>query len=773
MPADAQAQSAIVNFLWSIAELLRDAFKKSENQNVILPFTVLRRLDHALASSKAAVLAAEAKYKALGLENRDQMLRKASGFAFYNTTALDYDACLDAGSEHLAANLRKYLSGFSDNIQEIFRRFRFDDVLRDLNAVNRLFQVASKFNEKTVLNLAPYHPKTNPDGLTNHQMGMVFEQLVRRFNEAVNENPGEHYTPRDAIRLLVRLALALDPDAVTVPGITRTIGDCCAATGGLPILAREEIKRAHRAHFRKTQPGLTDEDYARSLAPKVHIFGQELNPQTWAIGQSELFLLNPEATGERSEFYLGSVLAHDGFSPLRLDWQLANPPYGTEWKVDQKAVEEEHARGTGGRFAPGLPRISDGQLLFMLHKLAHMNPDAFSLVGVVSNGSPLFSGEAGGGESEIRRHILERDLLYAVVGLPEQLFYNTGIQTYLWLLTNRKPADSEGKVMLLDASGPEFWTQLSRSLGNKRREIADHQIDRITELFTTYRPGEHTRIFPVSEFGYRRIQIERPLRLNFAPTPLRLERLFAQTGFRALALSKKREPAVRAAEEEAGRQLQAQIIKLLRHLPATAEPAPASLAAEGTTEEPITPPAFFTRDHAVFIAAVESAFTAAGLKLSTALEKALVAALGERDEAAQPVLDEERPPGEDEAAALFTERFGWWPSAAPAAKRAAAKTPATRRRYLPDAELRDYENVAITEDVAAYFDREVRPHLADAWINADFRDARDQQIGKVGYEVNFNRYFFNYTPPRDLGVIDADLRAVEGDILDLLKEVMA
>jgi len=522
-------------------------------------------------------------------------------------------------------------------------------------------------------------------------MGMVFEQLVRRFNEAVNENPGEHYTPRDAIRLLVRLALALDPDAVAVPGITRTIGDCCAATGGLPILAREEIERAARAHFRKTQPDLTDADYERTIAPKVHIFGQELNPQTWAIGQSELLLLNPEATGERSEFYLGSVLAHDGFGALRLDWQLANPPYGTEWKVDQKAVEDEHARAGGGRFAPGLPRVPDGQLLSMLHKLAHMNPDAFSLVGVVSNGSPLFSGEAGSGESEIRRHILEHDLLYAVVGLPEQLFYNTGIQTYLWSLTNRKPAGSAGQVMLLDAAGPEFWTQLSRSLGNKRREIADHQIDRITELFTTYRPGEHTRIFPVSEFGYRRIQIDRPLRLNFSPTPLRLERLFEQTGFRALATSKKREPAVRAAEEEAGRQLQAQIVALLKNLPATGEVAPSNLAAEGTTEEPITPPAFFTRNHTAFVAAIDAAFTAADLKLPAALLKALVAALGERDEAAQPVLDKERTLGDGEDSALFTERFGWWPAETPAL----ATTPAsTRRRYLPDSELRDYEKRA-------------------------------------------------------------------------------
>ena len=405
-PTDAQVQSQIVNFLWAIAELLRDAFKKSENQNVILPFTVLRRLDYALEPAKKKVLELNEKLIAKGLENRHDALCRASGYAFYNTSPLNYDAILDDPA-HLKRNLQHYITGFSENVQEIFRRFKFDDVLRDLEQVGRLYAVMEKFNEKSKINLRP-RSEDNPGGLTNHQMGTVFEQLIRRFNEAINENPGEHFTPRDVIHLLVALMILLDDLLAVTKGIRRTVADCAAGTGGMVSIAREEIQ-------------------ARNPTAKVSLFGQELNPQTWAVCRSELLLLDP-AGRDADNIALGSTLSLDAHPTRRFDYQFANPPYGTEWKIDRDAVMKEAERGFYGRFGAGLPRISDGQLLFLQHMLAHMNTDTPSFIGIVFNGSPLFTGEAGGGESEIRRWILENDWLHAIVGLPEQLFYNTGIQ---------------------------------------------------------------------------------------------------------------------------------------------------------------------------------------------------------------------------------------------------------------------------------------------------------------------------------------------------------
>ncbi len=689
-PTDAQVQSQIVNFLWAIAELLRDAFKKSENQNVILPFTVLRRLDYALEPTKKKVIELDARLKKQGLENRHDALCRASGFAFHNTSPLNYDAILDDPG-HLKRNLQHYLAGFSENVQEIFRRFKFDDVLRDLEQVGRLYAVMEKFNEKSKINLRP-RSDDNPGGLTNHQMGTVFEQLIRRFNEAINENPGEHFTPRDVIHLLVALVILLDELLGVTKGIRRTVADCAAGTGGMVSIAREEIQ-------------------ARNPTAKVSLFGQELNPQTWAVCRSELLLLDP-AGRDADNIALGSTLSQDAHPARRFDYQFANPPYGMEWKIDMEAVRKEAERGFYGRFGAGLPRISDGQLLFLQHMLAHMNTDTPSYIGIVFNGSPLFTGEAGSGESEIRRWILENDWLHAIVGLPEQLFYNTGIQTYLWILSNRKPAHAQGRVLLLDVSGESFWTQMPKSLGSKRREIKEEQRDAILQLFSAAQDGLHCKIFDRAEFGYRRIQVDRPLRLNFQVTEDRLARLVEQSGFANLAVSKKLDKKARAAEEKAGREMQQRIIAALKTLP----------------DERV-------KDRAVFSQRLDAALEQAELKLKAPVLKAILAALGERDETAAPCLDDDGNPE-------------------------------------PDPELRDYENVPLRESVDDYFRREVLPHVPDAWINPEFRDEKDQEIGKVGYEINFNRYFYQYQPPRPLAVIDAEIRQVEQDILGLLKEVM-
>lgn len=686
-----EKHSAIVQFLWDIANLLWGAMPKSEHQNVILPFTVLRRLDYALEPTKAKVLAEHKALSRRGLKNTDKALRRASGYAFYNTSPLNFDALLNDDA-HLVRNLKSYINGFSENVQEIFRRFKFDDIVRDLNDVGRLYLVMEKFNEKSKVNLSPYDPKTNPEGLNNHDMGLVFEHLIRRYNEDINENPGEHYTPRDIIQLLVGLVIALDEELLKNPGISRTLADCCCGTGGMLSVGRDAIAEVNPAAL-------------------VHVFGQELNPRTWAVCRSEMLLLNP-SKADLDNIKLGSTLGNDQFGALSFDYQFANPPYGFEWKVDRDAVTKEHARGDAGRFKAGLPRISDGQLLFLQHMVHHMNADAPSFVGIVFNGSPLFTGDAGGGESNIRRFILENDLLHALVALPESMFYNTGIQTYLWILTNRKKPRHQGKVMLIDASGESFWTPLNRCIGDKRREITAAQRKEIVRLFTAYRAGENVRIYESHEFGYRCVQIDRPLRLNFCASPARIARLRSQAPFADLARSQKRNEKARRDEEAAGRDLQEQILAALRDLP----------------PEPV-------KDRAAFLPLLAAALDAHGITIKKPIQKAILAALGERDETAAPCLDEQ---GKRE----------------------------------PDPELRDYENVPLREDIRAYFEREVLPHVSDAWIAEDFRDEQDKGIGVVGYEINFNRYFYHYTPPRPLPAIEADIRTVEENILTALKEVM-
>lgn len=686
-----EKHSRIVQFLWDIANLLWGALPKSEHQNVILPFTVLRRMDYALAPTRQKVLERNRKLKEAGLENRDQALCRTSGFAFYNTCPMSYDDLL-GDPAHLNRNLKTYIAGFSENVQEIFRRFRFDDVIRNLDEVGRLYLVADRFNEKSKVNLRPYDAKENPEGLNNHDMGMVFEELIRRYNEDINENPGEHYTPRDIIRLLVNLVLSLDRDLPKTDQIRRTAADCCCGTGGMLSVCREEILQ-HNA------------------SAEVFLFGQELNPRTWAVCRSDMLLLNP-GKEDLNNIKLGSTLSNDQLADRRFDYQFANPPYGFEWKADKDDVEREAERGVNGRFGAGLPRISDGQLLFLQHMIHHMNEKETSYVGIVFNGSPLFTGDAGSGESEIRRWILENDLLYALVGLPEQMFYNTGIQTYLWILTNRKPARARGKVMLFNASGPDFWRPMPRSIGAKRREIAEDQRRTIVERFIAWTDDPVIRIFPYTEFGYRKIQVERPLRLKFSNAPERIERLREQAAFKNLATSKKRNKAAKEKEEAEGRKMQERIIAALKSLPKE-----------------------LVKDRDPFLLRLDAVMEANNLPMRAPLKKAILAALGERDETAEICRDTNGDPE-------------------------------------PDTELRDYENVPLGKDVREYFDEEVRPHVPDAWINEYYTDAKDGGIGKVGYEINFNRYFYQYESPRDLEEIDRDIREVEQNIVAMLKEVM-
>ena len=413
--------SEIVSFVWGVADLIRDTFRRGHYQDVILPLTVLRRLDCVLADTKERVLTRQAELQGRGLQDLQAQLRRASGFAFYNTSRYDFEKLL-GDAPNLAANLRNYIAGFSQNMREVIERFDFDNTISKLDEAGLLFQVLERFKN---VNL-------HPDRVDNPTMGVIFEELIRRFNEALNENPGEHFTPRDVVHLMVDLMLAGDEDRIRRHGVVSTVCDPCCGSGGRLMIAKEHITIGLQKNGDLFSPPINPN-------AEIHLFGQEVNPETWAISKSDFFMKDP--TGRDADnIAFGSTLSNDRHADKTFDYLIANPPYGKDWKRDEAAVRAEHDRAAAGRFGPGLPRISDGQLLFLLHMLAHAKEakDGGSRIAIIMNGSPLFTGDAGSGESEIRRHILENDLLEGLIALPEQLFYNTGIATYVWVVSNRK-----------------------------------------------------------------------------------------------------------------------------------------------------------------------------------------------------------------------------------------------------------------------------------------------------------------------------------------------
>jgi type I restriction enzyme M protein len=708
--------SEIVNFLWGVADLIRDTFKRGKYQDVILPLTVLRRLDCVLAPTKEKVLKAQARFKGK-LENPEPLLRGAAGFAFYNTSRYDFEKLL-ADAPHLAANLRNYIAGFSPNMREVLEKFDFDNTISKLDEAGLLFQVLERFKRVDL----------HPDKVDNPAMGMIFEDLIRRFNEALNENPGEHFTPRDVVHLMVDLVLAGDEDRIRRRGIICTVNDPCCGSGGMLIITKEHITIGMRKNSEIIRPPINPE-------AEIHLFGQEVNPETWAVSKSDFFMKDP--TGRDADnIAFGSVLSNDRHAGRTFDYLIANPPYGKDWKRDEEAVRAEHERGSAGRFGPGLPRISDGQLLFLLHMLAHMKPaiEGGSRLAIIMNGSPLFTGDAGSGESEIRRFVLENDLVEAIIALPEQLFYNTGIATYIWLLTNRKAPARESKVQLIDASA--FWVPLRKSLGDKRREIPPDKAEDIVRILRNFQDRETrrivknrkeeevvvSRIFPTTHFGYRKITVERPLRLNFQASPERLARLEQERAFQNLAESKKKGSAGER-ERAQGRLLQEAVRKCLRNLSDT-----------------------LFKDRDDFEGVLRTALAQRRLKLPGSIIKAIYSALSERDETAAICRDKDGNPE-------------------------------------PDPELRDTESVPLPDgedpadgegvplSVREFFEREVKPHVPAAWIDTSRRDEKDGKVGLAGYEINFNRYFYRYTPPRPLEEIEMDIRAIEQDILRMLAEV--
>ena len=661
-----------VSFIWSVADLLRGPYRPNQYKDVMLPLTVLRRLDCVLEPTKDDVLARMKKLEGGKVKNVDPILCRVTGVPFYNTSRYTFEK-LKGDPNNVAANLTNYIKGFSTRAREIIERFGFEEHIARLDKADRLYLIIRRFAEIDL----------HPDRVSNIEMGYIFEELIRRFNEASNEEAGDHFTPREVIRLMVNLLFMPDSDVLTTKGIVKTLYDPACGTGGMLSVA---------------------EDYVRELNPdaQLEVSGQDYNAQANAICGSDMMIKGQNI----DHIAYGDSFTDDRFPRHNFDYMLANPPFGVEWKPERDAVKREHEnQGFGGRFGAGLPRINDGSLLFLQHMISKMKApaDGGTRLAIVFNGSPLFTGAAESGESNIRRWIIENDWLEAIVALPDQLFYNTGIYTYLWIVTNRKELGRRGKIQLVD--GTSFFKKMRKSLGNKRNEVCDDQRDDITRLYGQLSDGDHIRIFDNADFGYQRITVERPLRLNFAVTSERLARLEESKAFVKLATSKKRKDSkAREAEIEAGRHTQLLITSAL-----------CDLGPQG-----------IVKNRETFSKQMKAAFKKADLKVPAALFKAILMALAERDEAAEVCTDKKGNPE-------------------------------------PDPGLRDYENVPLTEDIDAYMQREVLPHVPDAWV--------DESKTKIGYEINFNRYFYQYTPPRPLDEIEADLKQIEGEIADMLAEV--
>lgn len=658
------------NFIWGIADLLRGDYKQSEYGRVILPLTVLRRLDCVLEPSKAVVLESLSKVKGLSPDAVEEVLKRKAKLSFYNKSKYDFQKLM-ADPADIASNLRNYINGFSKNARNILEHFNFDDHIERLDKANLLFMVVKRFAEVDL------HPTVVP----NIEMGYIFEELIRKFADLSNETAGEHFTPREVIRLLVNLLFLNDKQVLTKKGILKTLYDPACGTGGMLSVA---------------------EEYLRELNPDadLRVFGQELNPESCAICNSDMLI-----KGQNTDHIkFGNSFTQDGLKTEKFDYMLSNPPFGVEWKKIEDEITKEHEQsGFSGRFGAGLPRISDGSFLFLQHMISKMRPEnGGARLGIVFNGSPLFSGGAGSGESDIRKWIIENDMLEAIIALPDQLFYNTGISTYIWIVTNRKSKDRKGTIQLINATG--FFQKMSRSLGNKRNEISDEHIAQITRIYGAFKAGEFCKIFPNEYFGYTRLTVERPLRLNFQASEERIARLDQETGFATLAKSKKKgKEGLKEIEE--GKKLQKSVMKLLPSI--------------GSGQ------VFKSRQK--FITLLEDKIESAGLKLKAPVIRAILNALSERDETADICVEKDGNPE-------------------------------------PDAELRDAENVPLTENIDDYFKREVLPHVPDAWM--------DRSKDKVGYEINFTKEFYKYTPLRSLEDIRKDILALEKETEGLLSEVL-
>jgi type I restriction enzyme M protein len=709
----------LANFIWSVADLLRGPYRPPQYERVMLPLTVLRRFDAVLAPSKAEVLN---KYRELEAKNTKLREEGKEGISvdpilntlakdeqgrplgFHNHSQLDF-AKLKGDPDNIAQHLEDYKDGFSENIRSIFERFEFSKEIEKLEESNRLYQVVSQFCEIDL----------HPSRVDNITMGLVFEDLIRRFNEAANETAGDHFTPREVIQLMVNLLLEPDTQVLTQAGVIVTICDPACGTGGMLAEAQNWI----RAHNEQAT---------------VKVYGQDYNPRSYAVAASDL-LIKGHKDG-RVE--LGNTLTGDPFPEQRFDYLLANPPFGVDWKAEKKTIDRwPNFCGYPGK----LPRINDGALLFLLYMMSKMQdfkPDdrdrPGTRIAIVFNGSPLFTGGAGSGESEIRRWIIERDQLEAIIALPEQMFYNTGIGTFVWVVTNRKQAHRRGKIQLIDARKRE--SKMKRSLGDKRHFLDQAAIDTITREHGAFEDSPTSRLFDNDDFGYRRISVLRPLRLRFEITPEARERF--------LDTCPELFDALQMVEEVFGSEPQRywndtweEVQGLFKRLPRGIEGW--AKGAKGTAQKKIFRECFTSVDpeaapviakyHKTLSLRPDDLFPNQALPEDLSQEQ-LHTLLG-----------------------LHADGQGGY------------------IEYEADSNLKDAESIPLKEDIISYMQREVLPYVADAWIDRETVDETDGGIGKVGYEINFNRVFFQYQPPRPLEEIDAELAGVEQRILELLREV--
>lgn len=660
-----------VSFIWTIAELLRGPYRPEDYGEVVLPMAVLRRFDAVLSDTKEAVLEENKKYASLPESTRDEILNRKAGQGFNNTSEYDFVKLL-SDPDNIADNLRDYINGFSSEAREILSHFNFDNEIDKMEENNVLYLVVRRFGEIDL----------HPDEVSNIEMGYIFEELIRRFSE--HAEAGDHYTPREVIKLMVHLMFFNDDD-ILLPSVTRTLYDSCAGTGGMGTVA---------------------EDYIKEYNPTGHLefFAQEINGESYAISKADMLIKGQDARNIR----LGNTLSNDQFKDEKFDYMITNPPYGVEWKPAKDAVQAEHDNlGFNGRFGAGLPRIGDGQFLFLQNLIAKMKPVTEeepngSRIAIIMNGSPMFTGDAGSGESEIRRYLFENDLVEGIVALPDQLFYNTGISTYIWILTNNKPAYQQGKVQLVNAV--DMFKKMRKSLGNKRNEISEDQINTIVEMYGQTSESDDVKIFANEDFGYHRVTVERPLRLNFIINEERLARLDDERVFINLATSRKRGEN-KAAEVEAGKAEQEMIKQILT-----------SMQSDKVY-----------KNRETFTEHIKEAFKETEINLRAPLLKAIWNALSERDENADVCMK-------------------------------------NKKEIEADTELRDTEIIPLTEDIEEYFEKEVLPHVPDAWIDIDKT--------RVGYEIPFTRYFYQYTNLRPSSEIKAEIQALEDSILEKLKKVM-
>jgi len=764
-----QTPNNLAAFIWSLADLLRGDFKQSQYGRVILPFTLLRRLEGVLEESKEAVLAQHEKLLAMKLPEEAQekmVLRASNGLGFFNTSKMDLSKL---GEADIKDNLESYIQGFSKDAREIFEYFNFAEFIGQLNDADLLYKIVQKVRQTDL----------SPKAISNHDMGLVFEELIRRFAEGSNETAGEHFTPRDIIRLTTSLVFMEDDDALTKAGIIRTIYDPTAGTGGFLSAGME---------------------YVHELNPQavIRAYGQELNPESYAICKADMLIKGQEV----SNIKLGNTLSNDQLYADKFDYMLSNPPFGVDWKKIEQAIKDENClKGFDGRFGPGLPRVSDGSLLFLLHLISKLRgaDKGGARIGIILNGSPLFTGGAGSGESEIRRYILEADLLEAIVALPTDMFYNTGIATYVWILSNKKAEQRKGKVQLIN--GINLCGKMRKSLGSKRNVMDETDIATITRSFGDFEVVTReldkpiaqksnrgrqsanpkteapktfaSKIFHTHEFGYRRITIERPLResyqfsdervteLRFAPKPLNavMKWAYAEYGTswsddedcKLYGVLSEHEESIRKHIKSHFSELKEKQIKDLFDNKTWATQKQNLLKAKQLQQH-------------IGIAqhddmnGYDAALKATAVKLDTKQKKQITNAVSWKNPEAEKVIKKIHKTPANPLYGLF-------------------EVNGQILEYKADGDLRDNENVALDPSQTvnnineAYFKKEVQPHVPDAWMDANKKDAKDEEIGIVGYEIPFNRHFYQYQPPRDLVDIDADLDKVSSEIMELLKEV--